>query len=64
MKRVSSLLAAAALSLGFASGASAELKIGFIYVGPVEDLGWTFRHDEGRKAIEQLFGNKVSTTFI
>lgn len=64
MKRVSSLLAAAALSLGLASGASAELKIGFIYVGPVEDLGWTFRHDEGRKAIEQHFGNKVSTTFI
>ena len=40
------------------------LKIGFIYVGPVEDLGWTFRHDEGRKAIEAAYGDKVETTFI
>lgn len=40
------------------------LKIGFIYVGPVGDAGWTFAHDNGRKAIEAEFGDKVKTTFV
>ena len=40
------------------------LKIGFIYVGPVADAGWTFAHDLGRKAVEAKFGDKVKTTFI
>jgi basic membrane protein A len=40
------------------------LKIGFIYVGPVADAGWTFAHDQGRKAVEAKFGDKVKTTFI
>jgi basic membrane protein A len=40
------------------------LKIGFIYVGPVGDAGWTFAHDNGRKAIEKEFGDKVVTSFV
>ena len=40
------------------------LKIGFIYVGPVGDAGWTFAHDNGRKHIEQKFGDKIKTTFV
>jgi len=40
------------------------LKVGFIYVGPVADAGWTFAHDLGRKALEARFGDKVKTTFI
>jgi basic membrane protein A len=44
---------------------SAEpLKIGFIYVGPVGDAGWTFAHDNGRKHIEAKFGDKIKTTFV
>ena len=35
------------------------LKIGFVYVGPVGDAGWTFAHDTGRKAIEAKFGDKI-----
>jgi basic membrane protein A len=31
-----------------------SVKAGFIYVGPVGDAGWTFAHDEGRKAMENL----------
>jgi simple sugar transport system substrate-binding protein len=41
-----------------------QLKVGFIYVGPVGDAGWTFAHDNGRKHIEQKFGNKIKTTFV
>ena len=40
------------------------LKIAFAYVGPVGDGGWTFAHDNGRKAIEKEFGDKVQTTFV
>ena len=44
--------------------ASAPLKIAFAYVGPVGDGGWTFAHDNGRKAIEAEFGSRVVTTFV
>lgn len=40
------------------------LKIGFAYVGPVGDGGWTFAHDNGRKAIEKEFGDKIVTSFV
>ena len=38
----------------------APLKIAFAYVGPVGDGGWTFAHDNGRKAVEKEFGDKVA----
>jgi basic membrane protein A and related proteins len=40
------------------------LKIAFAYVGPMGDGGWTFAHDNGRKAIEKEFGDKVVTSFV
>ena len=40
------------------------LKIAFAYVGPVGDGGWTFAHDNGRKALEKEFGDKVKTSFV
>ena len=40
------------------------LKVGFIYVGPVGDAGWTFAHDNGRKHIESKFGDRIKTTFV
>ncbi|MCK6435174.1 MAG: BMP family ABC transporter substrate-binding protein, partial [Aquabacterium sp.] len=39
------------------------LKVAFAYVGPVGDGGWTFAHDNGRKALEKEFGDKIVTTF-
>lgn len=48
-----------------APAAKAEpLKIAFAYVGPVGDGGWTFAHDNGRKAVEKEFGDKVATSFV
>ncbi|HEY1393503.1 MAG TPA: BMP family ABC transporter substrate-binding protein [Methylibium sp.] len=40
------------------------LKIGFAYVGPVGDAGWTFAHDNARKALEKEFGDRVVTSFV
>ena len=47
-----------------APAASGPLRIAFAYVGPVGDGGWTFAHDNGRKAIEKEFGSRVVTTFV
>ena len=50
-----------------ASAAAAKpepLKIAFAYVGPVGDGGWTFAHDNARKAMEKELGDKVVTTFV
>jgi basic membrane protein A and related proteins len=41
--------------------AKKEVKVGFLYVGPVGDGGWTFSHDLGRKDLEKELG--VKTTF-
>ena len=38
------------------------LKIAFAYVGPVGDGGWTFAHDNARKALEKEFGDKITTS--
>lgn len=40
------------------------LKIAFAYVGPVGDGGWTYAHDNGRKALEAEFGDKIKTSFV
>ncbi|MGX5651603.1 BMP family ABC transporter substrate-binding protein [Hydrogenophaga sp. YM1] len=47
-----------------APAAPEPLKIAFAYVGPVGDGGWTFAHDNGRKALEAEFGDKIKTTFV
>ncbi len=67
MKRRTLLGSAAALIAATAMPAFAQdekLKIGFIYVGPVGDGGWTYQHDLGRQAIEKEYGDRVETTFI
>ena len=49
----------------FAGQAEAgPLKIAFAYVGPVGDGGWTYAHDNGRKAVEKEFGDKVITSIV
>ncbi len=48
-----------------AAPAKAEpLKVAFAYVGPVGDGGWTFAHDNARKAVEKEFGDKIVTSFV
>lgn len=66
------LMTGAAMALGLAaSGApvlaeshSEKTKVGFVYVGPVGDGGWTYEHDQGRKAVEEHFGDSVETVYV
>ena len=41
-----------------------RLKIAFAYVGPVGDGGWTFAHDNARKALEKEFGDRIVTSYV
>ncbi len=40
------------------------LHVGFVYVGPTGEAGWTFTHDEARQHLENVFGEKIKTTFV
>jgi simple sugar transport system substrate-binding protein len=58
------LLAGTAPAIIGRAAAADPLGIGYIYVGPVEDFGWTHAHDVGRKAVEAELGDQVKTSFV
>jgi len=55
---------AAALLLVSGAQAGEPLKVGFVYVGPVGDHGWSYEHDQARQAVQKEFGDKVKTTYV
>ncbi len=59
-----SLAFAAALFLPMTAMAEDPMKVGFVYVGPIGDHGWSYQHDQGRLALEEHFGDKVTTTYV
>lgn len=56
--------APAAAPAAEAPTAAEPLKIAFAYVGPVGDGGYTFAHDQARKALEAALGDKIQTSFV
>ena len=59
-----SLLTGVLLAFGLGTAASAaDVKVGFVYVGPIGDYGWTHEHDKGRLAVEEHFGDRVETIY-
>ncbi len=40
------------------------LKVGFVYVSPVGDAGWTTQHNRGREQMQAALGDKVTTSFV
>jgi basic membrane protein A len=62
LKAAAGIVLASALSVS--AIAADKLKVGFIYIGPPGDHGWTYQHDQGRQAIEAHFGDKVETVFV
>ncbi|MDP7623473.1 MAG: BMP family ABC transporter substrate-binding protein [Rhodospirillales bacterium] len=59
-------LLAAAMVVGASAGYAAEkkTKVGFVYVGPIGDHGWSYQHNVGRMAIARTFGDQVKTTYV
>jgi len=41
-----------------------KLKVAFVYVAPIGDLGWTWAHEQGRLMVEKEFGDRVETAYI
>jgi len=62
MKKLLTIVAAAMLATS--AWAGDKVKVGFIYVGPTGDHGWTYRHDVGRQDVEAHFGDKVETFYV
>jgi len=62
MIRVLTIVAAAMLATS--AWAGDKVKVGFIYVGPTGDHGWTYRHDIGRQDVEAHFGDQVETFYV
>ncbi|NIR31917.1 MAG: BMP family ABC transporter substrate-binding protein [Gammaproteobacteria bacterium] len=65
---IRTLLATVAAALLWAAGAgtAAEhpLKVGFVYVSPIGDAGWTYQHELGRRALEEALGDRVETKYV
>ena len=47
-----------------APAAAKPALVGFGYVGPVSDGGWTMTHDKGRLAMEQAAAGKIKTAYV
>jgi simple sugar transport system substrate-binding protein len=56
--------AAAALPMAGKAFAQEKIKIGFIFLGPIGDYGWTWAHNKGREAVDAALGDKVETVYV
>jgi len=48
---------------GAAPGAAKKVKVGFLYVGPVDDYGYNYAAEQGRQYMQKALGDKVETVF-
>jgi basic membrane protein A and related proteins len=67
MRKLLLCAAAAAVSvaaLSFSASAADKLKVGFIYLGPVGDFGWTYQHELARQMLVKELGDKIETTYL
>ena len=51
-------------ALGRGAFAADPLKIGYIYLGPVGDYGWTWAHNKGRKAMDAALKGQVVANYV
>ena len=51
--RLTAMAFAGALVIASGAASAEKLKVGFIYIGPPGDFGWTYAHDQGRMQIEK-----------
>lgn len=61
---IKGIAAAIGLSTALTAGAADPLKVGFVYLGPIGDHGWSYQHEQGRQDLIKALGNKVSTSYV
>ena len=55
---------AATPMLGRGARAAEPLKVGFVYLGPIGDYGWTWAHEKGRKAMVEALKGQVVADYV
>jgi simple sugar transport system substrate-binding protein len=60
---IGGLLAALSLSIP-AQTTAPPLKVGFVYVSPIGEAGWTYQHEQGRLAMQAALGARVQSTVV
>src|SRR5690606_19931698 len=63
-KLLCAVAAAIGLSASLSASATDPLKVGFVYIGPIGDHGWTYQHEQGRKALAEKFGPQITTNYV
>jgi basic membrane protein A and related proteins len=66
-RRLIETAAAAGLALpgmSRSSFAANPLKVGFVYLGAIGDYGWTWSHEQGRKALVDALKGQVVTNYV
>jgi len=58
------LLASMLSLLSLTAIAAEPLKVGFVYVTPVGQAGWTYQHDQARQAMQRALGDKITTRYV
>ena len=67
MKKLLMTVAAAGIALAattLAASAADKLKVGFIYLGPIGDFGWSYQHEAARQVMMKALGDKVESTYL
>jgi basic membrane protein A len=62
--RLGILTAAIGLVASLTASAAEPLQVGFVYVGPIGDHGWSYQHEQGRLALQAKLGDKVKTSYV
>jgi simple sugar transport system substrate-binding protein len=65
-RTITACLAAGVVALGggVSLAQAKKTKVGFVYVGPIGDHGWSYQHHQGLLAVKKEFGDKVETTHV
>ncbi len=58
--RIVKLMFAVLLGVLVSSAHAADMKVGFVYVSPIGDAGWSYAHDQGMVAVEKMEGVTTS----
>jgi basic membrane protein A len=48
----------------WSASAADKLKVGFVYLGPIGDMGWTYQHEVGRQGLVKTMGSQIDTTYL
>ncbi|MGD8243384.1 MAG: BMP family ABC transporter substrate-binding protein, partial [Desulfobacterales bacterium] len=61
-KKMLVMLCALVLAFGAVPAGAKDLQVGFVYVSPIGDAGWSYAHDQGRLFIDKM--NGVTTAYV